>query len=271
MRVSRLRFLTTLLCAIVVFLAGACAQSPTGRSQVILKSKNEMDRMGDEAFSQIKAQNRLSRDPDAIRIIRCVSFMILSSLEDPNDRHGWEVLVFDGTQVNAFALPGRNIGVYEGIFRVARNPDQLAAVIGHEIGHVTARHANERVSTALVTQTGVNIAQAAAGASGGASGQMVGLLGAGATMGVILPFNRKQESEADIIGMDLMAGAGFDPGQTIPLWENMGRTQSNAPPEFLSTHPSSETRMNDLKEHLPEAMTIYESARAAGRRPDCQF
>lgn len=268
---TRSRLLTVLLCAIATFVAGACAQSPTGRSQVILKSKNEMDRMGDDAFGQIKVQNRLSRDPDAIRIVRCVSFTILASLEDPNDRHGWEVLVFDGTQVNAFALPGRNIGVYEGIFRVARNQDQLAAVIGHEIGHVIARHANERVSTALVTQTGVNIAQAAAGASGGASGQMVGLLGAGATMGVILPFNRKQESEADVIGMDLMAGAGFDPAQTVPLWENMGRTQQNAPPEFLSTHPSSDTRMSDLKENLPEAAQIYEAARAAGKRPDCSF
>jgi predicted Zn-dependent protease len=230
-----------------------------------------MDRMGDEAFSQIRAQTPLSRDPDAIRIVRCVSFTILASLEDPDLRNGWEVLVFDGTQVNAFALPGRNIGVYEGIFRVARNQDQLAAVIGHEIGHVTARHANERVSTAMVTQTGVGIAQAAAGAAGGATGQAVGLLGAGATMGVILPFNRKQESEADIIGMDLMADAGFDPGQTIPLWENMGRVNKNAPPEFLSTHPSGETRMTNLGKHLPKAATAFETARAAGRHPDCAF
>ena len=267
----RSRLLTVILCAVATFVAGACAQSPTGRSQVILKSKNEMDRMGDDAFSQIKVQNRLSRDPDAIRIIRCVSFTILASLEDPDQRQGWEVLVFDGTQVNAFALPGRNIGVYEGIFRVAHNQDQLAAVIGHEIGHVTARHANERVSTALVTQTGVGIAQAAAGASGGAGAQAVGLLGAGATMGVILPFNRKQESEADIIGMDLMARAGFDPGQTIPLWEHMGDVNQNAPPEFLSTHPSGETRMANLREHLPEAAEYFEASRAAGRRPDCSF
>jgi predicted Zn-dependent protease len=252
--------------------AGGCATTPTGRSQLMLFPEAEVEAMGVQAFSQIKAETPLSRDPDAIRIVRCVSFAIVDQLPAEYRAGGdWEVLVFDDTAVNAFALPGRKIGVYEGLFRAARNQHQLAAVVGHEVAHVIAHHANERVSTAYAAQTGVNLAQIMAGGSGTATGQLMGLLGVGATYGVILPFNRKQESEADIIGMEFMARAGFDPRQTIPLWENMGRTNDNAPPEFLSTHPSGETRIAKLNEHLPVAVPMFESARGRGLSPDCGF
>ena len=143
-----------------------CAMSPTGRPQLAIYSETKMDEMGQQAFSEIKAQTPLSRDSEAIRIVRCVAFAITERLPAEQRSHGWEVLVFKGNQVNAFALPGRKIGVYEGIFRVAHNQHQLAAVIGHEIAHVTSRHANERVSTASATQAGVGLAQSAAGGTG---------------------------------------------------------------------------------------------------------
>ena len=228
-----------ILVATALVSAAACSTSPTGRPQIAFMSEKDMQQMGEQAFSQIKAQTPL--------------------------------LVFDDNAVNAFALPGNKIGVYEGIFRAARNQDQLAAVIGHEVAHVVAHHANERVSTTTATQMGVNVAQAAAGGTGTGSGQLVGLLGAGATMGVILPFNRKQESEADVVGLDLMAKAGFNPAQAIPLWENMSRIGKEKPPEFLSTHPSDETRLNGLKKALPKAETLYAEAQAKGFQPSCGF
>ena len=255
---------------ILAAIAG-CSVSPTGRPQLALYSEAKMDQMGQQAFSEIKAQTPLSRDPDAIRIVRCVAFAITERLPAEDRSHGWEVLVFKGGQINAFALPGRKIGVYEGIFRVAQNQDQLAAVIGHEIAHVTSHHANERVSTSSATQAGVGLAQSAAGGSGTLSGQAAGLLGVGAQYGVILPFGRKQESEADVVGMNLAATAGFDPRQTIPLWENMSRSGQQKPPEFVSTHPSDETRSATLKKNMPGAMKIFQEVRERGVRPDCGF
>ena len=126
-------------------------------------------------------------------------------------------------------------------------------------------------STASATQAGVGLAQSAAGGTGTLSGQAAGLLGVGAQYGVILPFGRKQESEADVVGMDLAAAAGFDPRQTIPLWENMSRTGQQKPPEFLSTHPSDETRSANLKKNMEGAMEIFEEVRGRGVIPDCGF
>jgi predicted Zn-dependent protease len=142
---------------VTTLLVIGCASSPTGRPQLAFKSEREMRQMGEQAFTQIKAQTPLSRDGQAIRIVLCVAEAITSRLPAEQRGAGWEVLVFDGNAVNAFALPGNKIGVYEGIFRAARNQDQLAAVIGHEVAHVTARHANERVSTTYAAQFGVNV------------------------------------------------------------------------------------------------------------------
>lgn len=265
--------LNCLLMSIAVLTAAAagCSVSPTGRPQLAIYSEADMDQMGQQAFSEIKAQTPLSRDSEAIRIVRCVAFAITERLPAEDRSHGWEVLVFKGNQVNAFALPGRKIGVYEGIFRVAHNQDQLAAVVGHEIAHVTSHHANERASTAKATSGGVGLVQSAAGGAGTLSGNAAGLLGVGAQYGVILPFGRKQESEADVVGMSLAAKAGFDPRQTIPLWENMSRTGQQKPPEFVSTHPSDETRSATLKKNMPDAMEIFQEVRDRGVRPDCGF
>ena len=157
-------FIAVLL-ALLAWLVAACSTSPTGRRQLTVFSEEKMSEMGAQSFAQIKAQTPGSRDGEAIRIINCVANAIVERLPAEQRGHGWEVWVFDGNMVNAFALPGRKIGVYEGIFRAARNQDQLAAVIGHEIAHVTSRHANERVSTGTTVQNVVGLAQAAAGGS----------------------------------------------------------------------------------------------------------
>lgn len=264
MRVSR----------IVLMLAAAavtwgCATSPTGRSQILYMSDSDMAEMGEQAFAEIKARNALSRDPQATQVIQCVASRIIATLPG-KEKLGWEIAVFDDNMVNAFALPGNKIGVYEGIFRVARNQDQLATVIGHEVAHVTARHANERVSTSNLASGATQVLAAGTGSYAGA--QAVGLLGAGVQFGVLMPFNRKQESEADIVGLEYMARAGFDPAQSIPLWENMGRVQGGEePPEFLSTHPSGDTRLKELRARLPEAQKLADEARAKGLNPDCGF
>jgi predicted Zn-dependent protease len=181
----------------------------------------------------------------------------------------WEVVLFQEDSANAFALPGGKIGVHSGLLKVARNQDQLATVLAHEVAHVIAEHSNERVSTAYATQGGLQIVQALAGGASGERSNLMALLGLGAQFGVLMPFSRVQESEADVIGLELMARAGFDPRESIRLWENMGEAGGGEPPEFLSTHPSHGRRISDLQSQMPKALELYKQAQAQGRRPQC--
>ena len=201
--------------------------------------------------------------------VQCVATHILRAMPNTNPAD-WEITVFDAEQANAFALPGGKIGVYTGLLNVAENQNQLATVIGHEVAHVLANHSNERVSTSFVTQSGLQLIQVAAGGSGSATQkQLFGLLGLGAQVGVTLPFGRKQESEADLLGLDLMARAGFDPRQSVALWQNMSKAAGQRPPEFLSTHPSGERRISDLSARMDSALQLSLEARSAGRNPNC--
>ena len=248
-------------------LASDCATSPLGRRQLAFFPDSQLSEMGAAAFKQVKSETRVSTDPGANNYVRCVANSI-TSVVNPADAiaRGWEVQVFADDDANAFALPGGKIGVYTGLLKVARSQDQLAAVIGHEVAHVLSRHANERVSTAYTAEA----AMTAVGASGMVSPQLMGLMGLGTQVGVLLPFSRTQESEADILGLDLMARAGFDPRQSIALWQNMNASRKGgAPPEFMSTHPSDATRMSKLNARMPQAMSLFQAAQAAGRRPRC--
>jgi predicted Zn-dependent protease len=250
----------------------ACATSPTGRSQLILYSDAELDAIGAASFEQQKESVPLTQHASTNRYVECVAEAIVAQLE-PSQRDGWEVRVFESDQVNAFALPGRKIGVYAGLLRVATNPSQLAAVIGHEVGHVLARHGNERVSQQAAAQGLTSAAAVAVQAIEVSSetGQMVMAgLGMGAQYGVLLPYSRAHETEADTIGIDLMARAGFDPAESIQLWRNMGAASGGeAPPEIASTHPSNASRIANLQSHLPAAQSALAEARAAGRTPRC--
>jgi predicted Zn-dependent protease len=248
----------------------ACATSPTGRSQLIMFPDSEMAAMGVAAYDKLKTEMPVSDDAARQRYVRCVANAITAELKPGEGGGAWEVTLFEEPSANAFALPGRKIGVHTGLLEVATTQDQLAAVVGHEVAHVLARHSNERVSTQYAAQTGLELAGTIAGGSGGASQELMGLLGVGAQVGVILPFSRAQESEADQIGVELMARAGFDPAQSIKLWENMAASGGAAPPELLSTHPSSTSRIDKLRAEVPKVMPIYEQARAAGLKPACR-
>ena len=182
----------------------------------------------------------------------------------------WEVTVFEEESPNAFALPGGKIGVHTGLFTVAENQDQLATVMGHEVAHVLAQHGNERVSTAYATQSGLALVSAMGDPNSATQRQLMGALGVGAQVGVLLPFSRTQESEADQIGLELMARAGFDPRESTALWRNMAAAGGGAPPEFLSTHPAHGTRIQALEAWTPGALRLMEQAHAAGRRPSCR-
>jgi predicted Zn-dependent protease len=246
----------------------ACVASPLGRQRLLLFPDAEIAQLGVASFDQMKREMPLARDPELESRVRCVAGAIVAQL-DPGGPRAWEVAVFADESPNAFALPGGKIGVNSGLFRVARNQDQLATVLGHEVAHVTAQHANERVSTVFAAQSGLELVSAISGAPSAEQQQLLALLGLGAQVGILLPFSREQEREADLLGLDLMAGAGFDPRESIALWQNMAQAGDGQPAEFLSTHPSHGTRIQDLGQRMPQALARFEGARRRGLRPAC--
>lgn len=253
---------------VTVLLIAACATSPTGRKQLIIQSDDEMDTLGAQSFAEIGKETPVTTNQASIRYVTCIADAITAVL--PKEQQGqWEVKVFQSDQVNAFALPGKKIGVFTGLLKVATNQDQVAAVVGHEVGHVLARHGNERVSQNVAVNAGLTVAQAFAG--GGAQRTMVmGALGVGAQYGVLLPFSRAHESEADEIGLGLMAQAGFNPREAVTLWGNMSKAANGQePPQITSTHPSNATRIEDLKKEMAKAEGIEQQAHAAGKKPQC--
>ncbi len=256
-----------LLCTtlIAVFLGG-CVSSPLGRKQLQLFPDAQLAEVGAAAYREIKQKTKTSTDTGARRLVTCVADHLTRQL---GGGVAWEVTVFEDKTANAFALPGGKLGVNTGLLAVAKDQHQLATVISHEIAHVLARHANERVSTAYVTQAGLQLVETLSGSASPAKGELLGLLGVGAQFGILMPYGRAQESEADLVGLDLMANAGFDPRASIALWENMQQAGGRGPPEFLSTHPAPGTRIADLSARMPETLSRYEQARASGKQPRC--
>ena len=235
-----------------------------------------MAQMGTTAFAELKSTTPLSSDSAEITYVRCVANAITSVLTPqevvPVAVTQWEVVLFDEDSANAFALPGGKMGVHTGLLRVARNQSQLATVMGHEVAHVLAQHGNERVSQTTLAQVGMNMVGVIAGADTPEKQEALAALGVPLLqVGVLMPFGRSQESEADEIGLYLMARAGFDPRESVPLWENMGRNSAGqAPPEFMSTHPSHATRIQRLQAAMPKAIELQQQAIASGRRPSCR-
>ncbi|WP_273457183.1 M48 family metallopeptidase [Nevskia ramosa] len=256
----RQKLLLSLLTATAVV---ACATSPLGRNQLKLYSDSDLDEMGVTAFAQTAKETPVTTNGQATTYVNCVANAITREVGGV-----WEVKVFESKDVNAFALPGGKIGVYTGLLQVAKGQDQLAAVIGHEVAHVIAGHSNERVSQQQVTGIGLNVAQLIVGGGAG-GGALMSALGAGAQYGVLLPFSRAHESEADLLGLDYMAKAGFDPRQAVQLWQNMAQAGGQKPPEFASSHPSDDTRIRQIAARLPQDLPVYQSAQAAGKKPKC--
>ena len=251
---------------------GGCETNPyTGRSQLLMSSVSEEAQMGAQAYEQVKSDPKMrpSQDPREIEPVKRVAARIVeaakrSKYAEVAQQFQWEVTVIkDDKTANAFALPGGKMAVYTGIFPMAKTEAGLAAVMGHEVVHALARHGAERMSQGQLTNAGLQVVGAAAGAAGG--GGMLGqaamaALGVGAQVGVLLPFSRKHASEADYVGILLAADAGYDPRESIALWERMEQMSGGgAPSEFMSTHPSHETRIAQLKKWMPEAMAIYQT------------
>jgi predicted Zn-dependent protease len=262
----RLPVLPALLAGLLV---AACATVPvTGRSQLMLVSAQEEARLGAAAFQQL-AQEETGKgravspqqDPALYQRVRAVGDRIIraAGLEGT---YQWDYLVIRSPDANAAAIAGGKIIVYTGILPIVANDAGLAVVLGHEVGHVLAHHTGERLSQAGLTEAAVGATAAAltGGTGGGATGQAVmAVFGLGAQYGVLLPYARAQESEADHIGLILMAKAGYDPREAVGLWQRMEQRGGSSPPQFLSTHPSHGTRIAQLQQWMPEALRYHQN------------
>lgn len=241
-----------------LFLLAACATAPyTQRSQLMLVSPVEENQLGVQAFQQVLSKEKVLRDPVLQGVVDRIGWRIANAARRTDFQ--WQFVVIDNPKTaNAFALPGGKVAVYTGMFPVARTEGGLAAVMAHEVAHVLARHGGERLSQGLLAQMGAVAVQA--GMSGRDPSVVQGVMaayGLGANVGVLLPYGRLQESEADRIGLILMAQAGYDPREAVHLWQRMAQQEGGRPPEFLSTHPSPGTRIQDLQQWMPNALTYY--------------
>jgi predicted Zn-dependent protease len=247
----------------------ACATttSSTGRTQYVgAVSQAQLNQLGEQAFTEAKQKGPLSTDARQNAYVRCVVDSLVRELPAQQRQIGWETAVFAQNEPNAFALPGGKVGVNTGLFNVARNQDQLAAVIAHEIGHVVENHHDERITRQMGAAGAVQLLGALAGNYGQAATQGGSVL---AQTGFLLPGSRAQETEADIVGQRLMASAGYDPRAAVALWQNMIAAGGNRPPQWLSTHPNPQSRIGELQARAMQLLPAYEQARAAGRRPQC--
>lgn len=267
---NKLRY--SLLGAVLLALTvSACSSSPTGRKQLVLKSEAELEREGTRQFRMIQEQAPLVKNGNTIDYVACVADAIVAVVQEEGNELYWEMAIVDQPDINAHVLPGGKMVVKAGLLAVTENQHQLAAVLGHEVAHVTARHANERASRGTVTSFGIDVAAIILG--GGYYNQTRGAyeaLATGAALGIMNPFSRKQETEADVVGLEYMARAGFDPRESVELWKNMNAKNQTSIPEYMSTHPSGDTRIESLVAQYPRALALYNEAKAQGKDPRCE-
>jgi predicted Zn-dependent protease len=254
-----LRPLSILVALTALAAIAACATVPiTGRSQILLLSEGEELQMGLTSYQDVLKKSRISSDAVAAEQVRRVGRRIAEATGRTD--YKWEFNLIEDKQVNAFCLPGGKVAVYTGILPVTRDDGGLAAVLGHEVSHAIARHGGERVSQGLLLQVGLAATQVALSRNDPATVQQVtALLGAGATVGLMLPWSRSQESEADHLGLIYMAKAGYHPSSARDLWVRMAEAAKGSarPPEFLSTHPAEATRIRQIEAWTPEALQHY--------------
>ncbi|MCO4795195.1 MAG: M48 family metallopeptidase [Bacteriovoracaceae bacterium] len=257
-----MRPLKSTLLFLVFFILSSCSSTPlTGKKALLLVPEREENAMGVKAWNDIKRKERVSRDSRITSIVNTVGVNIAKQAARPD--FNWEIKTFESSSPNAFCLPGGKIGIYTGILKYAKNEAGLATVMGHEVGHAIARHGGQRMSQQLVT----NLGMVAIGVTAFSKmpprkrNLLMAAIGAGVAVGVMLPYSRSHELEADEIGMILMAKAGYDPREAVKFWERFGRAGGKAPPEFLSTHPRSGKRAERLSAMLPKALEIYNSSR----------
>jgi metalloendopeptidase OMA1, mitochondrial len=245
------------LTALLLILIG-CATAPyTGRTQLMLVSPEQEEQLGLQAAEQILEQERRSDNPRYTQMVERVGTRIAQAANQ--DEYNWEFHTLAGDTANAFALPGGKIFFYEGIFQYADTEDKLATIMAHEIAHVLVRHGAERLSMSLASQLGQEAALQALNIQSPVALQTFEIAyGVASQVGVILPYSRKQELEADRVGLILMARAGYDPRAAIDFWQAMAEASKGSPPPFLNTHPPDEQRIEQIKELIPEVIGYYQ-------------
>lgn len=249
------------LLSVIPLVLGACATVPvTGRRSFNIVSEDQELALGSSAYREVVAASKTSTDTAAAAMVRRVGERIARVSDRPD--YPWEyVLIDDPKNQNAFCLPGGKVAVYTGLLPITKTEAGLAVVLGHEIAHAIAKHGAERMSQGLLIQLGGQTLEAAMRKKPAETRQLaIQAFGLGATIGAIMPFGRSQESEADRMGLIYMAKAGYNPREALIFWERMAAASGGqSPPQFLSTHPSHETRIRDLQKWLPDAEKIYSS------------
>lgn len=244
---------------VMLLMAVACATVPiTGRRELLLLPESNEREMGLTSYQEVLKKSKISTDPAVNAQVTRVGRRIAEATGRTD--YQWEFKVLEDKQANAFCLPGGKVAVYTGILPITRDDAGLAVVMGHEVSHAIARHGGERLSQGLLVQTGLAATQLALSNRDPAIVQGVtALLGAGASVGVLLPWGRSQESEADHLGLVYMARAGYHPSAAREFWVRMQETAKGQqqPPQFLATHPSSETRIQQIDGWMPEALREY--------------
>ena len=235
----------------------ACATSPTGRHELNLVSDAQMKELGAQAWTQVCAKYPRSTNTADIKFVDQIAARVIAA--SPLAKEKWDVELFESKDANAFALPGGHIGVFSGILPIAQDAAGLATVLAHETGHVIANHSRERASNELAAQGVLTVASGVLGSSQ-FHDPLMAALGLGTQVGILLPYSRAQESEADQIGLDLMARAGYDPRQALGFWDRMVAASHGEPPGFLSDHPPSSERIAALKKLMPAAEEVYAKA-----------
>lgn len=235
---------------VVLIPTGCVTNTETGRTQFIAVPDGFLAQQSLAAWSDLRKQQRTINSGPQFNRLNSVARRV----QDASGRGAeqWEYALFDTDEANAFVLPGGKVGFNRGLMELSENDDQMAAVLGHEVGHVTGRHAAERMSTTLAVQ-GATVAGAVALANTNLAfkNELAAALGVGVQVGILLPFSRRDEIEADKLGVDYMHKAGYDVRQSMRLWEIMGaRSSGNRQPQWLSTHPSPETRIRELREYI---------------------
>jgi len=258
-----------LLIAAALLVATSCATvAVSGRKQLNLVPDSEMLSMSNQQYAQFLQENKKGTDATQNAMVERVGKRIQAAVEgyakETNrtadlEGYAWEFNVVESDQVNAWCMPGGKVVFYTGILPVCQDENGIAVVMGHEVAHAVARHGSERMSQQLLLQMGGSALSAAVKTHPQETQQLwMGAFGAGAQYGVMLPFGRAQESEADRLGLVFMARAGYDPSHAVTFWQRMSQAGGEKPPEFMSTHPSDEARIKKIKEELPEAMKQYQ-------------
>lgn len=235
---------------IVPFVAGCAENQALGRSQLMLISDAQIAELSDQAWQQSLRQERVLRDPSySRRLERVGSRLVNASGQTDKD---WEFVVFDDDTVNAWVLPNGKVGFYKGILDIMDTDDHIATVMGHEVGHVAARHSAERASQQMAAQMGMGLVSSALSQRSDVpySDQIGAALGMGVTLGVILPYSRRHEFEADRLGVDYMVGSSYDPRQALDFWVAMSSTHQQRTAAFMSTHPSDDSRIAAMRQHI---------------------